>query len=100
MMNACTETDRATEAPASVASGGWFAWTSEKPKEPGFYWMRWKSKHDHQRPPRVVEIRSHYGNKKLIFLFGVKPMLVEEMDAEWAGPIGRPNDAANTDSAK
>lgn len=84
------------EAPsARVGSGHWLGvWSAAKPTKPGNYWMRSRTKFDYQRPPRVINITVHRGNRRLIFLFGVKPMYIDEMDADFSGPIPHPKECA------
>jgi len=79
----------------SVGCGDWLGvWSAAKPTKPGIYWMRYRTKFDYQRPPRVINITQHRGNKRLIFLFGVKPMYIDEMNADFCGPIPQPKECA------
>ena len=79
-------------------------WTTEYPKEPGYYWVRnsrwdeyskWKQWNDtHQDWPRVVTVTPF-----LSFYYAGCEYRCEKADlvsAEWLGPIQPPQDKINT----
>jgi len=62
------------------------------PTQPGHYWMRYKTKFGVTKRPRVVSIIKHFGNKRLMYFMGVKPIYVSEVDSEYQGPIPEPKE--------
>lgn len=70
-------------------------WTKEKPKEPGYYWLR-NSGSAHNPSKQLVEVRAAYRNSPndLVFTFSGHGAMYEfdeiEPGAEWAGPVESP----------
>jgi hypothetical protein len=74
-------------------------WTTEKPLDPGWYWVRSKhwSSMSGTRPCMIIRLSSHTPSgcvhPTLAVIHGPPPFFSLEYDAEWAGPIPPPEEA-------
>ena len=67
-------------------------WTDRAPEEPGYYWCRMP---DGYEDPAVVRVEIHAGAPQ-VYYTGMAVHVPMRMlaRAQWAGPIGRPQDGA------
>lgn len=64
-------------------------WTTEKPTEPGWYWMREIGKP--QFPPIIRQVKRAAPLGVLVLVTWSSSCVISEIDyAEWAGPIELP----------
>jgi len=66
-------------------------WTTEKPTEPGFYWLRGSPAIE--EPATIVEVFYHHHIRSQVFVrFFDREcgMDVSGVDGEWCGPIQPP----------
>lgn len=55
-------------------------WTSEPPKEPGWYWYRW----DENQPWAPVQVLGSKADKRTCVK---SPLITRNMEGQWQGPI-------------
>lgn len=59
-------------------------WTTNKPKEPGWYWLRWQK----GQPTHIaVEVSCADGSTDLFVVRQFETIPVNDIDGEWQGPI-------------